>query len=160
MARKFLAPRARPGNGHGYLSEPLRPLEGTEYHVDPPEAVERVAGALRMCDEPECCSEDVVSYAESAFTADTLRHAAEVEVAQEDRKRLEMEQRIVNAERRARLQHMNLSGEFFLIRKMLDRAQAGGRKEPEGAVRRLEDAEAVLDGQPLKRLEELRRRAA
>jgi hypothetical protein len=49
-ARRFLAPQARAGNGLGYLSQPQR-----EYPIaaDPPELVDRIAGATDWRDEPE-----------------------------------------------------------------------------------------------------------
>jgi hypothetical protein len=39
-----------------------------------------------MCDEPECISDGIVSYTETAMKAATLRHAAEAQEARESRK--------------------------------------------------------------------------
>lgn len=112
---------------HGYTDEPHKGLKG----------------------EPECVGPAIVdAYGESARYFDTLRHAREVAEARELRKLLTAEQRLVNVQERARKQHRNLTGETHVCQKMLERAKAGGRKEPLAAIERIERMEADLDNLP------------
>jgi hypothetical protein len=167
--RRFLAPQAQRGDGHGYLSRPNRELSKATHvsedgfrdiAADSSEVVDRIAEARSLFDEPECISGGIVSYTESANKADTLRHARDVEIARQDRQRLESEQRIRAAHERAKRQHVNVSGELHVVQKMLDRAKAGGRREPVAAIRRLEKVEETLDGVPFARLKRQRKKAA
>lgn len=121
----FLAPKARRGNGFGYVNDP----------------------AQGMRDEPECVGPAIVdAYSESALFWQSLRHAAEVQEAQQSRRLLNAEQRLADVQRRAKQQHVNVSGEVHVLSSMLERAKRGGRNEPPGAVKRLESLEARLDG--------------
>lgn len=147
-ARRFLAPKARAGNGHGYLSQPMRPLENT-LEPDPPEVVELIAGATRLCDEPESDSEALADYAKTAEFWRTQKHAAEVLAARETRPLLRAEDRLRDAERRAKQsRRRDLKGEFMALRGMLDRYRRTDQEpKPDSAlVRRLENVEASLDG--------------
>lgn len=153
--KRFLAPQARAGDGHGYLNQPQRELHGTLQHVDEPATIEKIAACTALCDEPEAMSDDIASYAELALKAGTLRHAREAQEAQEARSLLTPEQRLRNAEIRARQRHMDISRELHIIRQMLARARAGGRTYPESALRRLERVENRLDGNPEDRIRRL-----
>ena len=145
-SRKFLAPKARAGNGHGYLSQPIRPLTNTNT-PDEPHVVERIASATNLADEPECISGAIVDgYTELAQFQHSIRHQQAVEAARQTRPLLEAEDRIRDAERRAKQSHRNLSSEFHVMRKMLERAEKGGRKAPASLISRLERVEASLDG--------------
>lgn len=155
LHRRFLAPQARSGNGHGYLTRPNRPLLGTEHPVDERATIAKIASATALCDEPEVISDGIVSYTETAVKAATLRHAAEVEQAHEARATMTPEQRVANAEARAKQQHVNVSSDLRFVRAAAARARAGGRRLPAGALRRLERVEALLDGAPLERLKRL-----
>jgi hypothetical protein len=46
---RFLAPQGRSGDGHGYMREPLRPLQPG----DNEQTVARIRDATSMCDEPQ-----------------------------------------------------------------------------------------------------------
>ncbi|HTE62660.1 MAG TPA: hypothetical protein VK631_20045 [Solirubrobacteraceae bacterium] len=144
MARQFLASNGRT------KGKPLRephPL-GTDLEI-----VERVGEAISLCDEPEMLSRAISGeYGKIANGArgrggfTSLRHAAAVEQARESRKQLAMEKRMLDAQRRAKLQHVNVSGEMHVLKSMLDRAKTGGRHEPPAAIRKLEAIENRLDG--------------
>jgi hypothetical protein len=111
----------------GYTTEPHKGLQG----------------------EPECVGPAIVdAYGELARSFDALRHAADVEAAQQSRRLLDAEQRVTAAQARAKQRHMDMSGEFHAIGQMLKRAKDGGRREPNAAIRRLERVEAKLDGEP------------
>jgi hypothetical protein len=145
-ARRFIAPQARSGNGHGFLSQPLRPLPEV---ADNPDLVARIGGATHYCDEPEAVGPDIVdAQTELARTYDRLRYQAEVEQAQKDRRMLSIEQRMADAVRRAKLRHADVSGEMHVIKQMLERARKGGRAEPLAALERVERLEARLDYRP------------
>lgn len=146
-ARKFLAPGGRSGNGHGFYTQPQRPLP---HGADTPElALEagRVADRTHLCDEPEFPGSAIVdAYGELARTYDMVRRAREREERQEARALLTAEQRLKDAQHRAKRQHVNLTGEFHKVRSMLDRAKRGGHKEPQSALHHLEKIESTLDG--------------
>lgn len=137
-ARRFLAAQGRAGNGHGYLSHPER-----DYPIvaDPPDVVARIGEARAMCDEPEAPSQAWVD-AESELAAERnrLRLLKQAEQARKDRECISMENRMRDAQRRAKMRHVNLGREFFVMRKMLDRGNEGA------ALLRLEAVEARLDG--------------
>lgn len=145
---RFIAPQARQGDGAGYLNEPIRrnlPEGLDEFELADHAA--RVKEATRPEDEPECIGPAIVDgYAELAEFQHSLRHQQAVEAARQTRPLLEAEDRIRDAERRAKQSHRNLSGEFHVMRQMLQRAQKGGRKAPAGLIGRLERMEATLDG--------------
>lgn len=148
----FLAPQARQGDGSGYLNEPLRRKlpEGLD-EFELADHAARAREATRPEDEPECVGPAIVDgYAELADFQHTLRHKASVEAARQARPLLDAEDRIRDAERRAKHAHRNLSHEFHLLRLMLERAERGGRQTPESAIRKLERIEATLDGVSLK----------
>lgn len=88
-ARKFIAPQARSGDGHGYLNRPPRPLPEA---IDPigdyrdAELVAKIADATDYCDEPEAISADIVNaQADLGRTYDRLRHNAEIEQREQNR---------------------------------------------------------------------------
>lgn len=138
MARRFLAPQARQGDGHGYLSQPQRPfpIVADEQHV-----VERIASASDIRDEPEAPSGAWVD-AESELAAERnrVRLLRQAEQAQQDRQSITVENRMRDAHRRAKMKHVDCSREFMVLRKML------GRGKDVDAVMRLELLEARLDG--------------
>jgi hypothetical protein len=137
MARRFLAPQARAGNGHGYLAQPDR-----EYPLAPdePDTVARIGEARAMCDEPEAPSTAWVD-AESELAAERnrVRLLRQAEMAQQARATVTMENRMADARRRAKLKHVDISHEMHLLEKMLGR-------NPGTAVDRLVKLEARLDG--------------
>lgn len=140
-ARRFLAPQARAGNGLGYLSQPERPLLPGG---DPPDVVEKIRTATAMCDEPEAPSAAWVdAEAELAAERNRLRLLKLAETARGIRQTLTIENRMRDAHRRAKLKRIDLTGEFHIMRMMLDRG-----KEADATVR-LERVEARLDGVPL-----------
>lgn len=137
-ARRFLAAGGRQGNGHGYLSNPQRPLPKA---ADPPEVIDRIREAANVCDEPEAPSDAWIdAEAELAAERNRLRLLKQAEMAQQARRHISMENRMRDAQRRAKLKHVNLSREFYVLEKMLDRGNENA------AVTRLERVEALLDG--------------
>ena len=146
-ASKFLAPGARFGDGHGYLNAPQRELPLV---ADEPEVVARIAEARAMCDEPEAPSRAVIdAQADLARTYDRLRQEAMVQQARQARQFLTLENRIRDVQRRAKAQHVDVSRDLYVLRKMLDRSEKAGHKQtPPAVVRRLENVEARLDGLP------------
>lgn len=139
-ARKFLAPNGR------IAGKPLRELHDGG---DPPEVVARIAEATSLCDEPEMPSKATVdAHAELARTYDRLRYCAELEQARKTRQMLSIEARMADVQRRAKLRGANVSGEMHVVKKMLDRARNGGRKDPPAAFERIERIEYRLDWRP------------
>jgi hypothetical protein len=103
--------------------------------------------AFGLASEPECVGPAILdSYAESARFHQTLRHKAVVESARESRKLLSMEDRIRDAERRAKYAHIDLRSEFRLLRQMVERDRRGGRLPGEKVTLRVERVERRLDG--------------
>lgn len=139
-ARRFLAPQARAGNGLGYLSQPPRPFPIV---ADPPEVVERIKDATSTNDEPESPSRAWVD-AESELAAERnrLRVLLRAQTARQDRQNITIENRMRDAHRRAKLQHIDMTGEFHVQRKMIERGNQAA------ALTRLERVEARLDGVP------------
>lgn len=135
-SRRFLIPGAGQGAGRkGYTSKPLR-----EVHDDTPEMRERIAEACSLRDEPEAISGHWVdANSELAAKYDFLRRLKAHEEAKVDRAKLSIRNRLIDVERRAKLQRHNLDHELHLIVKMLNRGNQAG-------VRRLERLEALLDG--------------
>lgn len=145
-ARKFLAAQARAGNGHGYTSTPGRPLPEV---ADPPEVIERIRTQTNLCDEPEAPSANWIdAEADLRRTYDQQRHKIQVAAMQKIRGALNTEARMAEARRQAKMRHIDISGELHAIDLLLKRAREGGRKEPPGAVARLEKVEARLDFRP------------
>jgi hypothetical protein len=128
-----------------FLTKP-RELHGVLSHVDTEATRERIAAAVQLCDEPEKIGPAVLSYAEMANKADSIRHRLEVETAQEIRKTLTIEQRLATVAERAKHQLVDVKQDVFLIGKALERSSKGGRKLPMAALVRLEKVEARLDG--------------
>lgn len=142
--RRFLAAQARSGNGHGYVTQPPRKVGKAP---DSPEVVEQIAAAVSLTDEPECISPAILdAYGEDARHYQSLRRLAEVQEARAVRATLSAAARLADVRRRAKEQHVNLSGQVKMVASMLDRAEAGGRKEPPAALRTLTVLEAQLDG--------------
>ena len=137
-ARRFLAPQARAGNGHGYLSQPERELPPV---ADEPDVVDRIRSATSMCDEPEAPSAAWVdAEAELAAERNRLRLLKLAETARGIRQTLTIENRMRDAHRRAKLKHIDVSREFYVMRKMI------ARGNETAASQRLEKLEAQLDG--------------
>lgn len=121
----YLAPKARTGNGLGYVNRPEAAMRG----------------------EPECIGPAILDgYAESNELRYSQRHALEVAQQRHVRKELTVEARIRDVERRAKQSHRDLHSDIRLMRRMLDRSNAGGRKPSASLIRRLEAIEASLDG--------------
>jgi hypothetical protein len=158
--RKFIAPQAKAGDGHGYLNRPPRPIpEGIDpvHDYRDAETVARIAAATHYCDEPEAISDDIVdAFRDLGRTYDRLRHNAEVEQREHNRQALTQavgpliaaEHRMNEARRRAKLQHVDVSHELHIMRRDLDRARNGGRDNPTNVIARLERLEARLDHRP------------
>lgn len=140
---RFLAPQAKAGNGFGYLTRPLRSLPE---HSDPDQIAReaaRVAEAVNLCDEPEAAGDAWVdAQAELAARRDLQRRIADHAQMQHDRRRLKVESRMLDADRRARLQRIDVRREMFLLAGMLSH----GRRA--AALERLERLERRLDGVP------------
>jgi hypothetical protein len=124
---RFLAAGGRQGDGHGYASHP----------------------AFGMRGEPECVGPAILdSYAESARFYESVRHRQAVEAARLARPLLAAEDRIRDAERRAKAAHIDLRSEFRLLRDMVGRDRRGGRSPSAKALGRIERVECRLDGLP------------
>jgi hypothetical protein len=117
----------------------LAPITKPRDYVDRPE--------LGVWGEPECIGPAwVEGYAKIADFHRSQQHIKAVAAARVLRPLLAAEDRLRDAERRAKDAHRNLSHEFHVLRKMLERAEKGGRKAPASALTRLERIEASLDG--------------
>jgi hypothetical protein len=164
-ARRFLAPNAKAGNGHGYYSQPQRPLADSDGITDADQLADeaaRVSERSRLCDEPEAPGPAIVdAQADLARHYDYLRHLADVEQREMARRHLSMEARMAEANRRARLQRIDVSREMRACQVMLERSRKGcqtrndgldtcvcDRCNPPAAVRKLASVEARLDHRP------------
>jgi hypothetical protein len=120
----------------------LAPITKTRDYVDRPE--------LAVWGEPECIGPAILNgYTESAHFHESLRHQQAVEAARVSRPLLAAEDRLLDAERRAKHAHRDMTSEFRVLRQMLTKAQRGGRQAPASALTKLEKIEADLDGVPL-----------
>lgn len=142
-ASRFLAPN--PGSTRPYVAKPLRDFPDV---ADDPETIARIATHTDIRDEPESIGPAVADYVKIATKYDTLRRLATIEQLEKAREDLSMEQRMVDARHAARAQRVDISGELYVIGRMLDRARNGGRAEPPAAVARLAKVEARLDCKP------------
>lgn len=149
-ARRFLAAQGRSGNGHGYSTQPQR-----EYPVvaDEPDVVERIRDATNICDEPESESGAWLdATADRAFMVNQQARIADIAQAQGMRPLLSMEQRMADAQRRAKMQHVDCRSEFTALRRMLDTAKTESDKRrartEAAAERRLQRVESKLDQLP------------
>jgi hypothetical protein len=139
MGRRFLAPQARSGNGHGYYDRPQRPI--SQAIADDEATVERVASFTSLCDEPEAPSGDWVdAEAELAVERNRQRLLAQAGAAREARAGVSIENRIKDAERRAKARRVNITRPLFIVRRQLAK---GKRADAEV---KLEAVEALLDG--------------
>jgi hypothetical protein len=139
MARRFLAPQARSGNGHGYYDRPQRPI--SQAIADDEATVERVASFTSLCDEPEAPSRDWVdAQAELAAEYNRQRLVAEHFAAREIRAGVSIENRIKDAQRRAKARRIQIYADLHAIRRQVVRGKI------EDAIRMLEGVEARLDG--------------
>lgn len=138
--QQFLATGA--GNGHGYTTRPLRELPIV---ADEPETIDRIASATNIRDEPEAIGE-------GWLTSKDLwakQHLADVAAARVSRPLLKAEDRLRDAERRAKhAKRRDLKGEFLALRGMLERSRIREQPPPASALERLERAEAELDRIP------------
>jgi hypothetical protein len=138
-ARRFMLPGAGKGSTSlGYTTQPIRDLPIV---ADEPHVIERIASATDTRDEPESPSPAWVD-AESELAAERnrVRLLKQAEMAQQARKHITTENRMRDAQRRAKLKHVDITGELFVMRKMLTRGNE------QSAVTRLEQLEARLDG--------------
>lgn len=137
-ARRFLAPAARQGDGKGYLSQPIRPYPIV---ADPPEVLERIRDATSTNDEIEAPSDAWVNAeADLAAERNRLRLLRQAEQARDARRQITIENRMRDAQRRAKLKHIDLGHEMHCLRKML------ARDKRADASARLAKLEARLDG--------------
>jgi DNA polymerase III gamma/tau subunit len=139
MGRRFLAPQARAGNGHGYYDRPQRPI--SQAIADDEATVERVASFTNLCDEPESPGRDWVD-AESELAAQRsrlllLKQAEEARAAREG---VSIENRIRDAQRRAKAKRIQVFADLHAIKRHLARGKI------HEAIRMLEVLEARLDG--------------
>ena len=149
-ARRFLAPAARQGDGKGYLSQPARPYPPV---ADEPDVVARIADCSNTCDEPEAPSDAWLSAtADRAFMLNQQARLADIVHAKATRPALTIEQRMADAKRRAKMQHVDLRAEFTAVRRMLDYARTESDKRRARtetvAAGRLESIELRLDHIP------------
>jgi hypothetical protein len=139
MGRRFLAPQARAGNGHGYYGRPQRPI--SQAIADDEATIERVASFTSLCDEPESPSRDWVdARAELAAEHNRQRLVAAHFAAREIRAGVSFENRIKDAQRRAKQRRMSVNGELHVIKQQMMRGKVAAGLE------RLEALEALLDG--------------
>jgi hypothetical protein len=139
MGRRFLAPQARAGNGHGYYDRPQRPI--SQAIADDEATVERVSSFTSLCDEPEAPSRDWVdAEAELAVERNRLRLLAQAQASREARQGVSMENRIKDVQRRAKQRRMSVNGELHVIKQQMMRGKVAAGLE------RLEALEAALDG--------------
>lgn len=151
-AQRFLAPKASAGDGHGYRNRPKREpwqdvvVDGKAHTEQAsPETLERIKDATSITDEPECVSGAWLDfYAESARFYESIQHDAQIQAAQLARKELPIEARMADAQRRAKMQKIDMSHEFHIARKALERARRGGGKQDK-VIARMERIEARLD---------------
>jgi hypothetical protein len=139
MARRFLAPGARVADGRGYYNRPQRPI--SQAIADDEATVERVASFTSLCDEPEAPSQDWID-AQSDLAVEHNRQrllAAHVQAC-ESRAGVSIENRIKDAERRARKRRVHVNREVHVIRQQV------GRGKTASALVKLEALEALLDG--------------
>jgi hypothetical protein len=139
MGRRFLAPQARAGNGHGSYDRPQRPI--SQAIADDEATVERVSSFTALCDEPEAPSRDWVD-AESELAAERnrLRLLRQAESARAARAGVSIENRIKDAQRRAKQRRMSVNSELHVIKQQMMRGKVAAGLE------RLEALEALLDG--------------
>ena len=120
----------------------LAPLGKPRDYVDRPE--------LSVRDEPECIGPAIVDgYAEIAAFHRSHQHTLDVMAMRQMRPLLRAEDRLKDAERRAKqARRRDLKGEFVALRGMLSRFQRGGEEPKPGSsvLNRLERVEAKLDG--------------
>jgi hypothetical protein len=150
-ARRFMLPGAGKGSTSlGYTGQPIRELPLV---ADEPAVVERIAEACSMRDEPEAPSEAWLdAAADLAFMRNQQARLADIAQAQGMRPLLSLEQRMMDAQRRAKLQHVDCRSEFTAVRRMLEAArlesERRGARTVRAAERRLERVEVRLDQLP------------
>jgi hypothetical protein len=88
---------------------------------------------------------DLTDYAAIAEAKRREQAEAQARAQRQLRETLTFERRLVEANRQAKRQHVNVSSEMRLIERMLTRAQAGGRKPPASAFDRIQALEQRLD---------------
>jgi hypothetical protein len=141
MGRRFLAPQARAGNGHGYYDRPQRPI--SQAIADDEATIERVGSFTSLCDEPEAPSRDWVdAEAELAVERNRQRLLAQHVEAKAARSGVSIENRMRDVQRRAKVRRLRVSGDLYVIRQQVKRGKM------ESALAKLEAVEALLDGVP------------
>jgi hypothetical protein len=139
MGRRFLAPQARAGNGHGYYDRPQRPI--SQAIADDEATIERVASFTSLCDEPEAPSSDWLdAETEQAAERNRQRLLAQASAARAARAGVSIENRIKDAQRRAKARRMKIDRPLYVIRRELDRGKQ------DSALTKLTAIEAALDG--------------
>lgn len=129
----FLAPMGRPG-------DPVNQDRDRLGYVTKPQ--------LAMRDEPECVGPAIVEgYSQVADFHRSQQHVASVLEMQQVRPLLQAEDRLADAQRRAKQAHRkDLSGEFLALKHMLAHDRKGGGNPSSSTLARLERAEGRLDG--------------
>jgi hypothetical protein len=141
MGRRFLAPQARAGNGHGYYDRPQRPI--SQAIADDEATIERVGSFTSLCDEPEAPSRDWVdAEAELAVERNRQRLLAQHVEAKAARSGVSIENRMRDVQRRAKVRRLRVSGDLYVIRQQVKRGKM------ESALAKLEAVEALLDVVP------------
>lgn len=150
-ARRFLLPGAGKGSSSlGYTSQPIRELPPV---ADEPEVVDRIRSASHLRDEPEAIGGNWLDAAcDRAFMLNQQARIADVVQAQSMRPLQSMEQRMMDARRRARMQNVDIRAEFQAVRRMLDAAKTESERRSArtllAAERRLGRVEVRLDQLP------------
>lgn len=145
-ARRFLAPGARAGDGHGYLNKPQTRLDATQ-EADPPEVVALIASATRTQDEPEGLDAEEWTQHIDKRAKELEEQRRKFESASRDRERrlLTFEDRLVTAHAEARKRCIDVSSEIRLLRHM----QSAGKE-----VRHLERRLGAVERKVWRELDE------
>lgn len=116
-ARRFLAPQARAGNGHGYTSTPEREYPQAP---DPPDIVARIGEARAMCDEPEALDAQDHRLHIDERAKEQAEQLRKFESARRDQARrlMNFETRLVTAQTEARRKCIDVSSEVRLLKHM------------------------------------------
>jgi hypothetical protein len=154
---RFLAPGAA-GNDHGYRTRPPLDLPPAVHEPNPHrefavlaellDYAQRVAEARSIDHEPECIGPAIFNpdpRGEDASLRLWKHRALRVAEARQARTLTSTEDRLRDAQRRAKRQHVDVSHEVHVLTAMLDRARRGGRREPPSMIARLVRLEALLD---------------
>lgn len=126
-----------------FLERPRRLPESEEENL---ELAELVAAHAALVDEPECVGPGILdAYGRDSLAVARTRHAVAVAEALVLRPALPWRARLADAERRARAHHVDVGHDLRAVRRALEAAGVGGRREPATALTRLAAVESRLD---------------